>query len=334
MRPLSAYVLLTLAGLAPAGAATDPKLLLIEQQLAGFDEKSYAGALELTLTEHEQRTGLAFKPEKLGKCGLKISSDAGSGLATSKPLIRALTAALMRRGFTQKTILICDSHPESLRQAGFLPTLSTEAQTFEGFTVLAWDNFAADWAKDPSLRYENQVLPRAGAQNVAWGDARVSVLPKTLVDEVDFWINLPVLSDSKSLGVHGAMAAASLGNMANAERFLDNPYNASKVAVEVCAIPKLAGRNRLNILSLEAYQVLGGPTFDASWLRSEKVLLASANPVIIDFIGLLKINAGRARSGVETIHPEPPIFAAANAGEIRLGTCRPAEITRVQLSAP
>jgi hypothetical protein len=80
--------------------------------------------------------------------------------------------------------------------------------------------------------------------------------------------------------------------------------------------------------------VLGGPGFDASWSRSEKIILSSANPVIIDFIGLQKINAGRAASGIEIIHPEPPIFTAANAGEIRLGSCRPADITLVRLPAP
>ena len=117
-------------------------------------------------------------------------------------------------------------------------------------------------------------------------------------------------------------------------RFLDNPFNAFKAAVEVCAIPKLAQRNVLTILSLERYQVLGGPDLDASWSRSEKRLLSSANPVSIDFTGLQKINAGRAASGIEIIHPEPPIFTGAHAGEIRLGRCRPADITLVRLTAP
>ena len=332
MRTL-ALIALTL-GFAGAHAATDPKLLLIEQKLGGFEDKDYAPAVEQTLAEFESRTGVGLRPGELKRCGLKLSSEGGAGLATPKPLVRALTAALMRRGFAQQSITLCDTKPDSLRQAGFLPQLSTQSQTFEGFPVAAWDSFAATWAKESQLRYENQILPRPGAQDVPWGDARVSVLPKTLIDEVDFWINLPVLSDSKSLGVHGAMAAASLGNMANAERFLDNPFNASKAAVEVCAIPKLAKRNVLTLLSLERYQVLGGPGFDASWCRSEKTLLGSANPVIVDFIGLQKINAGRAASGIETIHPEPPIFSAANAGEIRLGTCRPADITLVRLPAP
>lgn len=159
----------------------------------------------------------------------------------------------------------------------------------------------------------------------------MSILPKPLFDDVDFWINLPVLSDSKAVGVHGAMACASLGNMANSERFYDNPFNAAKAAVEVCAIPELAQKNKLTILSFERYQVLGGPYFDANWCRSEKIILASANPVILDFIGLQKINKGRAAGNMETIHPEPPIFAAANSNEVRLGSCRAADITLLQL---
>jgi hypothetical protein len=331
---MRSIILVFLLGVACSHGATDPKLLLIEQKLGGFEDNDYAPAIEKTLGEFEARTGVALRPGDLRRCGLKLSSDGGAGLATPKPLVRAIATALMRRGFRKEAIMLCDTKPESLRQAGFLPALSSQSQDFEGFPVKAWDSFAAAWANESQLRYENQVLPRPGSQNVPWGDARVSVLPKLLIDEVDFWINLPVLSDSKSLGVHGALAAASLGNMANAERFLDNPFNASKAAVEVCAIPKLAKRNVLTMLSLERYQVLGGPSFDASWCRSEKTLLSSANPVIIDFIGLQKINAGRAASGIETIHPEPPIFNAANAGEIRLGTCRPADITLIRLPAP
>lgn len=326
-------LLLLLLGVAPSMAATDPKLLVVEQKLKGFGDADYASSIERILTEFEANTGIVLKPGALRRCGLKVSSEAGQGLATPKPLVRALGGALVRRGFTPQAIVLCDVRQQSLQQCGFLPPLATEPQIFEGFSVVAYEPNAKKWAEDKKLCFENQVLPRPGVPTPPWGDARVSVLPKTLFDEVDFWINLPVLSDSKSLGVHGAIAAASLGNMANAERFSDNPYNASKVAVEVCAIPGLAKKNVLTILSLERYQILGGPGFDANWCVSEKTILASANPVILDFIGLQKINAGRLARSVETIHPEPPVFAAANAGEIRLGTCRASEIKLVRLAA-
>jgi hypothetical protein len=322
-----------LSGLGEATAATDPKLLVIEQKMKGFSDADYATSVDRILAAFEADTGIGLKPGQLRKCGLKVSSESGQGLSTPKPLVRALGAALMRRGFAQDAIVLCDVRQQSLQQCGFLPALSTEAQAFEGFPVIAYEPNAKGWAEDKKLRYENQIMPRPGSPTPPWGDARVSVLPKTLFDDVDFWINLPVLSDSKSLGVHGALAAASLGNMANAERFLDNPFNASKAAVEVCAIPGLAKKNVLTILSLEHYQILGGPSYDANWCASEKTVLASANPVILDYIGLQKINAGRTARAVEVIRPEPPIFSAANAGEIRLGTCRPSEIKLVRLPA-
>jgi hypothetical protein len=334
MRLAVRLLLACVFGLCAAGAATDPKLLLIEQKLNGFTDQDYAGAVERLLAEHETRTGLPLRPGSLRKCGLKVSSDSGLGLSTPKALVRAVGTALRQRGFGTEAILVCDGRQESLRQCGFLPPLSKDAARFEDYPVVAWDQLAPGWAGEPRLRYENQVMPSPGTPNVPWGNPRVSILPKTLFDEVDFWINLPVLSDSKALGVHGALAAASLGNMANAERFLDNPSNASKAAVEVCAIPGLNRRQALTILSLERYQVLGGPNFDANWVRSDKVLLASANPVILDFIGLQKINAGRIARQIPAIHPEPSIFTLANQGEIHLGTCKPAEITLVRLAAP
>jgi len=315
-------------------AATDPKLLLIEQQLQGFSDQDYNQSVERMLTEYENKTGVGLKPGQLRKCGLKISSQAGLGLATPKSLIRALGNALMKRGFEKESVILCDVRQESLRECGFLPQLSADADKFEGFPVIAFEPQANKWSADKKLCYENQVMPRPGAAMVPWGDPRISILPKTLYEDVDFWINLPVLSDSKTLGVSGAIASASLGSIANAERFSDNPANASKVAVEVCAIPELSRKNVLTVLSLERYQVLGGPSFDANWCKSEKVILASANPVILDFIGLQKINAGRTARNVEAIRPEPPIFSAANAGEIKLGTCRPADITLVKLPSP
>ena len=86
---LSALLLL-LAGIAQAMAATDPKLLLVEQKLKGFGDGDYTPAVERVLAEFEANTGIGLRPGALRKCGLKLSSEAGQGLATPKPLVRAL----------------------------------------------------------------------------------------------------------------------------------------------------------------------------------------------------------------------------------------------------
>ena len=159
-------------------------------------------------------------------------------------------------------------------------------------------------------------------------------MPKPLFDEVDFWVQLPVVADSADLGVHGALACGSLGNATNTERFRGNPRNAALAATEISAATELDRRRILTLLSLERFQIRGGPMFDAGWCRSEKVLYGSANPVILDYLALSKIRAARAAAGVPDKDPaEPPLFQAATSANIRLGSARPADITLVRLPA-
>ncbi len=77
MRILALLALLLNLGSDAARAATDPKLLLIEQKLVGFEDRDYAAAVEKTLGEFEDRTGLGLRPGELKRCGLKLSSEGG-----------------------------------------------------------------------------------------------------------------------------------------------------------------------------------------------------------------------------------------------------------------
>ena len=71
MRTLALLALSFVAVASPG--ATDPKLLLIEQRLGGFEDKDYAPAVERTLAEFEARTGVGLRPAELRRCGLKVS---------------------------------------------------------------------------------------------------------------------------------------------------------------------------------------------------------------------------------------------------------------------
>lgn len=324
---------LLLAALSATGwALTEPRALLLEHVLEDFSDPSYARATESLIAGFETRTGVALRPGERRRCAIKLSTQSGAGLATPKALVRAVADALVRRGFARENLFLCDASAASLRQAGFLRQTGEGAGTFEGLAVRAWDAEARSWAGDPRLTYENPVPPQPGMPMPEWQDPRVSLLPKPLFDEVDFWIQLPVVADSPDLGVRGALACASLGNATNAERFTGNPRNAALAAVEMCARLELDRRRVLNLVSLERYQIRGGPNFDAGWCRSEKVLYASANPVILDYLALSKIRAARAAEGNADKDPaEPPIFQAATSGGIRLGSARPGDITRVRL---
>ena len=87
-------------------------------------------------------------------------------------------------------------------------------------------------------------------------------------------------------------------------------------------------RRVLTLLSLERYQVRGGPAFDAGWCRSEPRILASANPVILDHVGWLRIRSARGESGIGA---EPAVLQAAAEGGTSLGPGRPGDVTLVRL---
>lgn len=330
MRTLAYLWLISLT--ASGQTATEPRALLLERRMEDFSDTTYAKATEELMAGFESRTHVHLKPGERRRCAIKLSTQSGAGLSTPKGLVRAVADALVRRGFARENIFLCDATTATLRQSGFLSIRGEGSSSFEGLHVRAWDTEARNWTGDPRLAYENPVAPQPGIPLPAWQDPRVSLLPKPLFDEVDFWIQLPVVSDSADLGVRGALACASLGNATNAERFTGNPRNAALAAVEMSSALELDRRRVLTLMSLERFQIRGGPLFDAGWCRSEKVLYASANPVILDYLALNKIRAARAADGApDRDNSEPPLFQAATSGGIRLGTCRPSEITLVRL---
>lgn len=314
-----------------ASAAPGPRELLLEQPLEDFSEEAYGRAVEAVLAEFESRTGRRLAAAERGRCAIKVSTAPGPGLSTPKPLVRAVAAALGRRGFGAGGVVVCDGDSRRLRRAGFLPANPLEPARFGDLPVRAWDLEARAWAGESAFGYENPVPPSPGAEVPEWHNPRVSLLPRPLAEEFDFWIHLPVVTDSADLGVHGAVACASLGNATNSGRFAGNPRNAAMAAMEMAAWPSIDGRRALTLLSLERFQIRGGPAFDAGWMRSERRLLASANPLILDYVALLRIRAARGEAA--DAGGEPPLFQAAGVGGRGLGSARPGDITRVTLPA-
>lgn len=310
------------------GAAEDPRRLVLEHPLEDFGDTGYGRAAEAVIATFESRTATRLAPGARGKVAIKVATLPGPGLSTPKPLVRAVAEALRRRGFAEGAIVVCDAESAGLRRSGFLPANPREPARFGDLPVRAWDREARAWADASGWGFANPVPPPPGAGLPEWNDPRTSLLPRPLGEEVDFWVHLPVLTDSPELGVHGAIADASLGNATNTARFAGNPRNAAVAAVSMAAWPALDGRRALTLLSLERYQVRGGPAFDAGWMRSEPRLFASANPLILDHLGWLRIRSAR---GEPATAPEPALFQAAAEGGAALGPARPAEVTLVRL---
>ena len=130
-------------------------------------------------------------------------------------------------------------------------------------------------------------------------------MPAPLLFEVDFWINLAVGVDDPALGIDAALANATLWNVSNSRRFLVNQATASAAVAEIAAIPELAERMILHMVSLERYQFIGGPSFNSIYSRSEPRLWMSSDPVAMDRLLYDRMNAMRRLEGFSEIEPLP-----------------------------
>ena len=127
---------------------------LWEWRLEDFTESEYRKGIKPLLLAFEEAGGRKVEPGKHRRVGLKVFTNSGPGLATSKELVRALVAELEFRGFTRKEIFIIDQSERELRRAGYLPPLSLRQNDFYGVPVLALDSGAfyhPDWFYESPL---------------------------------------------------------------------------------------------------------------------------------------------------------------------------------------
>jgi hypothetical protein len=283
---------------------------VLEGELSSFGLSGYRPTVEALLARFEEKTAMRLRPGELNRVGLKVYTNSGSGLDTPHPLTLAVIEALERRGYGRDRMLIVDASAGWLRAAGYLPPLAARdaPQAFHGVPVVTIDSealFGEKWY------YESPVPPEftsffareiLGAQkDLDDPDRRKSSLPAKLLTEVDFWINLPMVTDHPSLGINGALVNATLWNVSNRQRFFTSPANSPVAVAEIAAIPEMQDTLALTILSLERYQWVGGPNFNSLYTSTEPLLWLSSDPVILDALMLDRLNQRRAQAEFDSL---------------------------------
>ncbi len=294
--------------------AKPPRDALFEVGVPDFSASSYSKAVASLFKAFEKDWGHSISKGKKGKVGIKVYTNSGPGIDTPKELVDAVIDQLEKRGYKKSDITIVDMSRRKLRECGFLPKYSElragKPDNYGGVNVADIESrkfFDKNWF------YDNPLTPKSvrgmtGIGELYNPELRKSYLPVPLFLTVDFWINLPVITDMEGLGVCAALGNASIWNMSNNERFLKSPANASMAAAEVCAIPELNGSHMFTILSLEKGQFVGGAVFNSRCTFSEPKILLSANPVAVDFIAYELINKSRRAFGFSPIDPQPPVL--------------------------
>jgi len=282
---------------------------LFEAGLTDFGDAAYKKTVEALLHQWELRNGNSIRPGEKGRVGLKIYTSSGPGLATPEGLVKAVISALEKRGYDEDSIFIMDVNEVWIRESGFLPPLSRRKNHYEGLQVCAINSgkyFDPVWYYDSPVpprehhlpgitpMVQEFVDPSLSKEKRVMNDRR-SYLPAPLLQDVDFWINLPVVSDHEILGLNGALVNATLWNASNTLRFFHSPANAPVAVAEMAAIPEFQATWEMTFVSLERYQYIGGPRFNSYYTKSEKLVVLSSDPVAVDSYMVDKINQQRKR---------------------------------------
>ncbi|MDB6127414.1 MAG: hypothetical protein JWM35_1310 [Verrucomicrobia bacterium] len=293
----------------PRTPSNDP---VWQAQLTSFDDATYSRDVEALISHFEDETGKRLVPGVKKKVGLKIYTDSGPGMATPIPLVKAVIAALERRGFEKGNIFLVGLNQLRLRMTGFLPSLVTGETPFKGHKVYVLESgkfYDPVWFYDSPLpqRFDPILAEQQTKDfpnNSTKDEDRKSFLATPLFLDADFWINLPVYTDHPMLGVNGALVNATLWNASNTGRFFRSPANAPAAVAEMSAIPELRQTWMFTLVSLEHYQFIGGPYFNSLYSASEPLLWLSTDPVLLDSLMRSRINGLRKQSGFEPISEE------------------------------
>ena len=309
---------------------------IFECRVSDWTQDDYDRAVAAMFRAYEKSYGAKIRKGEKGRVGIKVYTNSGAGMATPVELTEAVIDQLERRGYKRGDVTIVDMSRRKLRESGYLPKISQlregVADDFKGAPVVDVESgkyFNKQWF------YDNPLMPKSvrGAQplDLYNPELRKSYLPVPLFLTVDFWINLPMITDMEGLGVCAALGNTSIWNMSNNDRFLKTPANASMAAAEVCSIPELRDSQIFTILTFQRGQFVGGAVFNSRCTFSENIILMSANPVALDYIAWETINKYRRAFRFDEIDPMPALLNYCR--ELKIGDYDIGKIKRTIVSA-
>jgi uncharacterized protein (DUF362 family) len=239
--------------------------------------------------------------------GLKVNCLAGKGASTGVTLVEAVCERLQQAGIPAKDIVIWDRLNADLESAGFHPAARSGR-----IRVLGNDE----------LGYEGELA--------VYGSAG-SLLARTLTRVCDAVINLPVLKDHGIAGV--SMALKNLfGAIHNPNKY--HPNAGDPYVADVYMLPPIRRKIRLHVCDALTPQYEGGPSYMPQWSWPMNAVLASLDPVALDYTGWQIIEQKRAEKGMKplkAVNREPSYIATAAGPEHRIGVSDPKRIARLEV---
>jgi len=256
----------------------------------------------------EKAWGSLFSPRDI--VGIKVNAIAGRLLSPTPAWVPILARGLRAAGVEEKRIIFWDRSSRELKEAGF--PLNWEQGGIRCFGTDA-----------PGVGYDPDLV-----ENGSVG----GLLSRILTTLTSVQVNLCILKDHNLAGLSGALKNL-YGAIHNPNKYHDghcNPYIA-----DLNALPQIREKFRLALCDALRVQYHGGPAFKSQWVENYGGILASVDPVALDFAGWRLLDQIRSAHRLSSLQQEdrtPVYILTAGDRTHRLGKCKESDIEWVELS--
>jgi len=252
--------------------------------------------------------------------GIKVHSAPGRLGGTRPAVVEGVVQGLLAAGVPSTNIIVWDKRLSDLGASGYFSLVEQFGIRLEGATSAGWNE---------DTYYENPLLGK-----LVWGDlefgrddtasGRRSHVTRLLTDTITRLIVVSPMLNHNEARVAGSLFTLANGSVDNFLRFEGDAYRLEIAIPEICALQAVGDRVALYITDGLIAQYEGGQRSLLHYAWPLKQLRFSRDPVALDMLSVVQLDALRRLPLPETVRTNFTLFN--NAELVRLGLSRTNQI--------
>jgi hypothetical protein len=273
-------------------------------QAEPVEQMMHKGMLELTGAPGWPDAWRTFF-EKGDVVAIKVSPVGGPKLCSDALVLNQIIDGLKQAGVAARDIVVFSRYRAEIRSTGIDKWLPPGVR-WDGASE-EYDEVQLDMQGYDPAHYMEMALIKPG-ENANDAHFRRSYIAKVITQQVNKFINLPVLKHHQSAGVTIALKNMSHGLSNNVNRsHLTPTSNACGVFIpSVVSLPIIRQKAVLHICDAVKASWHGGPSARPQYVWEHKTLYFATDPVALDKTGWKAIDAQRAAKGMAPIALSKP----------------------------
>ena len=237
--------------------------------------------------------------------GIKVSPVGGEKLCSDPLVLRQILDGLAHAGVGSKDVIVFSRYRNEILSTGIDKWLPSGVRWKA--PSLDYNDFQLDMEGYDPDHFIEMALIKPG-ENMNDPHFRRSYISKVVTQDINKFINLPVLKHHQSAGVTICLKNMSHGMSNNVNRsHLSPTRNACGVFIpSVVSLPVIRQKGTLHICDGIRAQYHGGPSGKPQFQWEHKTIYFATDPVALDKTGLKAIDAQRAKVGMPPVALSKP----------------------------